>query len=58
MVANRINTYGSVLLLYIEVYSTTSNHDSGALAIGLPKQSSKTKNDGLVISNTINNEAV
>jgi len=38
------------------VRSTTSNHESGALAIGLPKQSYKTTKDGLVISNTINNE--
>jgi hypothetical protein len=58
VVANRINTYCSVLLLSFEVRSTTSNHDSGAFAIGLPKQSNKTKNDGLEISNTINNEGI
>jgi hypothetical protein len=53
---NIINAYCNVLLLSFEVRSTTSNQESGALAIGLPKQSCKTTKDGLVISNTINIE--
>jgi hypothetical protein len=44
------------LLLSFEVRSTTSNHESGALAIGLPKQSCKIRKGELVIYNLINNE--